>query len=384
MSEHTTFTFSASAALSGAVEAVAQSLPEFTYACRNHSSVNGVYPACENDQWTCGFWPGQLWLAYEHTGDPVFRYAALIQMQSFRNRIEHGIEVDHHDMGFLYTPSCVAAYRLTGSADARRAALLAADRLLSRWQPKGRFFQAWGAMDEPGNYRFIIDCLLNLPLLFWAGETTGNPEYRRKAGLHLDTCLRHSFREDGSTFHTFYMDPQTGAPVRGVTCQGYRDDSAWARGQAWAIYGTALAYRYTKDARCVELFRKAARFFAERLPEDLVPYWDLIFGDGSGEPRDSSSAAIAACGLLEMAPFLPEEEAAQCRGFASRMVRSLAGHYAVKPADGSNGLLLHGTYSKKSPYNTCTPEGVDECVVWGDYFYMEALTRLSRDWTPYW
>lgn len=384
MSEHTTFTFSASAALSGAVEAVSRSLPEFTYACRNHSSVNNVYPACENDQWACGFWPGQIWLAYEHTGDPVFRHAALIQAESFLDRAERGIAVDHHDMGFLYTPSCVAAYRLTGSARARRAALLAADWLLARWQPKGRFFQAWGAMDEPGNYRFIIDCLLNLPLLFWASETTGNPEYRRKAELHLDTCLRHSFREDGSTFHTFYMNPQTGAPVRGVTCQGYRDDSAWARGQAWAIYGTALAYRYTRDARCVGLFRKAARFFAGRLPEDLVPYWELVFGDGSGEPRDSSSAAIAACGLLEMAPFLPEDEAAQCRDFASRMVCGLAGHYAVRPEDHSNGLLLHGTYSKKSPYNTCTPEGVDECVVWGDYFYMEALTRLSREWTPYW
>lgn len=375
---------SASAALSGAAEAIYRSLPEFTYVCRNHSSVGGVYPSCGNDQWTCGFWPGQLWLAYEHTGGPVFRHAALIQVESFLDRIERKIEVGHHDMGFLYTPSCVAAYRLTGSARARRAALLAADQLLSRWQPKGRFFQAWGAMDEPGNYRFIIDCLLNLPLLFWASETTGKPEYRRRAELHLDTCLCNSFRADGSTFHTFYMDPQTGGPVRGVTCQGYRDDSAWARGQAWAIYGTALAYRYTKDPRCAEQFRKAARFFVQRLPEDLVPYWDLIFGDGSDEPRDSSSAAIAACGLLEMAPFLPEEEAARCRGFAARMTQSLAEHYAVKPEDHANGLLLHGTYSKKSPYNTCTPEGVDECVVWGDYFYMEALTRLTQDWTPYW
>jgi len=115
-----------------------------------------------------------------------------------------------------------------------------------------------------------------------------------------------------------------------------------------------------------------------------VPYWDLIFGDGSGEPRDSSSAAIAACGLLEMAPFLQNTEAGRCRDFAAHMIQSLIEHYAVRPGDHSNGLLLHGTYSKKSPYNTCTPEGVDECVVWGDYFYMEALTRLTGGWTPYW
>ena len=375
-------TAEAAEALDRASAQVRRVLPDFTYHCQNHSSVNNIYPACENNQWTCGFWPGEIWLAYEHTGDPVLKYAGLIQVESFLDRIQRKVEVDHHDMGFLYTPACVASYKLTGDERAKEAAVLAADQLLTRFQPKGGFLQAWGAMGEKGNYRYIIDCLMNLPLLYWASEVTGEAKYRDIALRHTDTCLTYSVRPDGSTFHTYFLDPETGKGDHGATCQGYRDDSAWARGQAWAVYGMANSYRYTGDPRCVDTFRRVTAFYLDRLPEDMVPYWDLIFSDGSGEPRDSSSAAIAACGLLEMAPHLPAEEGACCQELARRMVGSLARNYAAQPP--SNGLLLHGTYSKKSPYNTCTPEGVDECVSWGDYFYMEALTRLAGDWNPYW
>ena len=312
----------------------------------------------------------------------MLKYAGLIQEESFLDRIRRKVEVDHHDMGFLYTPACVAAYRLTGNERAKEAAILAADQLLTRFQPKGEFLQAWGPMGEPENYRFIIDCLMNLPLLYWASAVTGDQKYRKIALQHTDTCLKYSVREDGSTFHTFFLDPETGEGDHGATCQGYRDDSDWARGQAWAVYGMANSFRYTRDPRCLDTFRRVAKFYLDRLPEDMVPYWDMIFSDGSGEPRDSSSAAIVACGLLEMAPFLPEEEGDMYRDLAYRMVGSLVKNYAAQPP--SNGLLLHGTYSKKSPYNTCTPEGVDECVSWGDYFYMEALTRIAGKWDPYW
>jgi len=155
----------AKAALDLAVVQVERNLAEFTDSCQNHSSVNNFYPKCENDQWTCGFWPGEVWLAYEHTGREVFRKAALHMVDSFDYRIRNKIVVDHHDMGFLYTPTCVAAYKLTGDEKAKQAAILAADQLISRFQEKGEFIQAWGEMGEPGNYRYIIDCLLNLPLL---------------------------------------------------------------------------------------------------------------------------------------------------------------------------------------------------------------------------
>ncbi len=399
----------ASSALDLAVTQARMNLPIYAGRCQYHSSVNGSYPPCANDQWTTGFWPGEIWLAWERTGDRAFREAGEAYVESFHDRIVRKVSVDHHDMGFLYSPSCVAPWKLLSDERAREAAILGARQLLTRFQERGGFFQAWGAMGERANYRFIIDCLMNLPLLYWAAEETGEPEFSDKADRHAATCLAHSFRPDRSTFHTFFMDPVTGEGVRGETCQGFRADSSWARGQAWAVYGLALAYGRNPDPSILELFKGVASYYLSRLPKDLVPYWDLVFAaeavDGKGsyqpgdssEPRDSSSAAIVACGLLEMARELsaraakanaPEAGLAAfaetCRAVARRMVGSLARRYAAgSPAPGK-GLLLHGTYSKKSPYNACTEEGVDESLAWGDYFYMEALTRLARKWVPYW
>ncbi|MCD8340964.1 MAG: glycoside hydrolase family 88 protein [Clostridiales bacterium] len=371
------------AALDSCVRQVRENLPLYTHCCQNHTSVGGIYPTCDNVQWTCGFWPGEVWLAYERTGEDCFREVGLTLVDSFYDRICKKVEVDHHDMGFLYSPSCVAAWRLTGSEKAREAAILAADQLLTRFQPKGAFLQAWGAMGAEENYRFIIDCLLNIPLLYWAGRETGDPKYADIAGRHARTCLAYSFRPDGSTYHTFFMN-RDGTPSHGETCQGYRNDSFWARGQAWGVYGSILSYRYTKDPAYLDTFHRALAFYLTRLPEDLVPYWDMIFTDGSDEPRDSSAAAVVACGLLEAVRWLPREEGKQCETLARQMLGSLSRSYAVPETVPGTGLLLHGTYSKKSPYNTCTPEGVDECTGWGDYFYLEALTRLTRDWYPYW
>ena len=373
----------AAAALDSAVEQVRVNLPLYTDHCQNHSSVNNIYPACDNNQWTCGFWPGEVWLSYERTGDEAFKHTAMTLVKSFDHRIRNKIEVDHHDMGFLYSPSCVAAYKLTGDTTARDAAILAADQLISRFQPKGQFIQAWGEMGAPENYRYIIDCLLNLPLLYWASEVTGDSKYADIAHRHITTCLANSFRPDGSTYHTFFMNPD-GTPSHGATCQGYRDDSFWARGQAWGVYGSVLSYRYTKNPEYLDTFRRALDFYMTRLPADLVPYWDMIFTTGSEEPRDSSSAAIVACGLLEAVKWVDAEEGAAYEKLARQMMASLVQHYAVTDHKPGAGLVLHGTYSKKSPYNTCTPEGVDECVSWGDYFYMEALTRLTTDWKLYW
>ena len=374
----------ADAALDTAVALVRQNLPLYTTRCQNYSSVDDIYPACDNTQWTCGFWPGEIWLAYERTGDETFKTAALTLVDSFLHRIENKIEVDHHDMGFLYSPSCVAAYMLTGSEKGKRAALLAADQLCTRFQEKGGFIQAWGALGAADNYRYIIDCLLNVPLLYWASKTSGDERYASLAHRHVATCLANSIRPDGSTYHTFFMDPVTGAPVRGATCQGYRDDSCWARGQAWGVYGTAISYTYTRKPEYLDAFRRVLAYYLERLPKDMVPYWDMTFISGEEEPRDSSSASIAACGLLEAAKYVPAEEGETYKTLAAQMLRSVVERYTVKEGPAGIGLVRHGTYSKKSPYNTCTPEGVDECVSWGDYFYMEALTRFLTDWKLYW
>ena len=368
---------------------VERNLPEFTEQFPGANSFELFYKPGPNVDWTTGFWTGEIWLAYENAATEKekeeFRRAGEIQVQSFLERITNRVNVDHHDMGFLYSLSCVAAYKLTGMEKAKKAALLAADNLLSRFQPVGKFIQAWGEMGAKDNYRFIIDCLLNIPLLYWAFEETGEEKYRDVAEQHIHTALANVIREDNSTWHTFFMDPETGKPDHGATCQGYKDGSAWARGQAWGVYGTALGYRYTKREEYIGYFKRVTDYFLNHLPEDLCPYWDLTFGDGDDEPRDSSSAAIAACGMLEMSRHLEAEEAAYYTSIAGKLMKAMIDRYSVKDKKESNGLLLHGTYSKKSPYNTCTPEGVDECVIWGDYFYMEAMKRfLDPDWIIYW
>lgn len=371
-------------AMDFSVKQAEENLKEFTHSFKKAYSENGFYEPTGNVNWTTGFWTGQIWLAYERTGLEKFKQAGEIQIQSFLDRIDRKIEVDHHDMGFLYSLSCVAGYKLTGYEKGKEAALKAADQLITRFQPRGQFIQAWGPMNQPENYRFIIDCLLNLPLLYWAAKESGKEIYRDIAEKHIHTAIENVIREDCSTWHTFYMNMETGKPDHGATCQGYRDGSAWARGQAWGIYGCALAYRYTKRPEYIEKFKDVTGYFLDHLPSDLVPYWDLEFKEGSSEPRDSSSASIAACGMLEMAAYMEEEDRACYRSAARKIMNSVVENYAVRDLRESNGLVLHSTYSKKSPYNTCTPEGVDECNIWGDYFYMEALTRLLTEWNPYW
>lgn len=381
----------AKAALDFCTAQVLRCLPEFAGKFQNAYSENGFYKAVDNDDWTDGFWTGEVWLAYEHAlsegreeDAADLKRTGLSHVDSFYERITKKISVDHHDMGFLYSPSCVAAYKLTGSEKAKRAAILAADQLLTRFHPTGEFLQAWGPMDGADNYRLIIDCLLNLPLLYWASGETGDGKYREIAEKHIRTAVANVIREDYSTWHTFYFDPVTGAPDHGATCQGYRDGSAWARGQAWGIYGMAIAYRYTGREEYIDIFKNVAGYFLDHLPRDLVPFWDLEFTDGDDEPRDSSSASIAACGMLEMSKYLGGEDAAGYTSLAKKIMKSVYDGYAVKDMETSNGLVLHSTYSKRSPYNTCNHYGVDECNSWGDYFYMEALTRLSYDWEEYW
>lgn len=287
-------------------------------------------------------------------------------------------------MGFLYSPSCVAAYKLTGNEEAKEAALLAADNLLGRFCEKGEFFQAWGEMGKPENYRLIIDCLVNMPLLFWASEVTGDEKYKEHALKHIKTSMKYVIREDYSTYHTFYFDTETGEPLKGVTAQGNRNGSIWARGQSWGIYGTAIAYKYLKDPVYIHKFRNVTKCFLKHLPSDLVPYWDFDFDEGSTEPRDASSVAIAACGMLEMAKYLDEEEAEMYRGYALRLLAALTEHCLYKDFEETNGILLHSTYAKSSGENSVADSGVDECCIWGDYFYMEALVRCCTEWETYW
>ncbi len=334
-----------------------------------------------NVGWTTGFWPGLLWLAYELTGDESYRRAGERHIRSFSERVEREIDLETHDLGFLYTLSCVAPWRLTGDQTARRAALLAAEALMRRFLEPAGIFQAWGNLADPAQRgRTIIDSLMNMPLLYWASEQTADPRFARAAHRHAIQLRDTMIRPDNTTYHTYHWDTETGAPRYGTTEQGRADDSCWARGQAWGIYGFTLNYRATGDESLLRAAERCAGYFLDRLPDDQVVYWDLALSGHSGEERDSSAAAIAVCGLLELARWLPEGAAAQrYRGAAGAILSTLAEHYTPDGPAKSNALLLHSVYDKPKSI------GVDEGCLWGDYFYLEALARtLKPDWQLYW
>ena len=371
-------------AMEEAVRIIRADLSMFTDHFPSSNSFGGFYEATENVEWTTGFWTGAVWLAYEYSKEECFKEAALVQVDSFFERIKNKIDVNHHDMGFLFSLSCVAAYKLAGSERGKEAALMAADHLAERYREKGQFLQAWGNVGEPAEYRLIIDCLLNLPILYWASEVTGKKRYAQMAENHIKTAVKCILREDDSTYHTYFINMETGEPAYGVTHQGNRNNSAWARGQAWGIYGIALSYHYLRDDSYIDLFVRVTDFFIHHLPDDLIPYWDFDFDTGSQEPRDSSAAAVAVCGILEMIKYLDEERAKKYKDAADRIMAALIDKCGNRDLESSNGILLHGTYARDSKENTCKDRGVDECNTWGDYFYMEALTRMLSDWKMYW
>jgi unsaturated chondroitin disaccharide hydrolase len=368
------------AAIATALARMRARLPRFIVQFPAPASINGTYPAIGNIEWTNGFWTGMLWLGYQLSGEETFRSAALTQVRSFKHRVEQQNHTDHHDLGFLYSLSCVAAWKLTGDETARISALQAAELLFRRYLPVAGIIQAWGDLGDPTQAgRMIIDCNLNLPLLYWASAETGDRKYRDAANDHIQRAAKYLVRPDDSTFHTFYMDADTGAPLRGSTHQGYSDDSCWSRGQAWGIYGFPLVYRYNGDASLIPLSARLAEYFLARLPADRVCCWDLIFTSDE-VARDTSAAAIAVCGLLEVARQLPisDPNRGTFESAAEGILLSLINNYALAESDPGDGLLREAVYHM--PNNI----GVRERVIWGDYFYLEALMRVTRVWTPYW
>lgn len=357
-----------------------QNLEQFTYKFPAPASINNVYPAIANTDWTSSFWTGMLWLAYEVTGDQKYRRVAEIQLKDYKRRIDEKKDIDTHDLGFLYSLSSVAAYKITGNEEAKQTALNATELLMNRYFEKAGIIQAWGNLNDPQNRgRMIIDCCMNLPLLYWASLVTGEHKYYSAALNHVNQAMKYIVREDASSYHTFYMDVETGTPKYGKTAQGYSDTSCWARGQAWGIYGFVLSYLYTKDWQFIEMAKKLTNYFLNRLPGDGVCYWDLVFTDGH-EERDSSASVIAACGMLEMAKHLVLTDPAKriYENAAIFIVKSLSENYTSQNTPQSNGILLHAVYAKPDG------KGIDECNIWGDYFYLEALVRLVKDWRLYW
>jgi len=341
-----------------------------------HVSVNNIYSPEENKLWTSSFFAGITYLAFEITGNKSFIKYSDEYLKCFQWRLEEGHTVTH-DLGFLYTLSCVANYKLTGNIHAMNIAVKAADVLIKRYNEKGEYIQAWGEIGiKYPNVKIIIDTMLNLPLLYWASEVTKDKKYYEIAINHAYTAAAYLIRDDASSYHTFLMDPETGRAVEGKTHQGKSDESTWARGQGWAVYGFALSYRYTKDPYFLEVSKKTANYFINNLPEDFVPYWDFSYNDKDPDIKDSSAACIFLCGLLELVKYTVGEEKGMYLKVVYKIIASLHTNYSTRNESDSNGLILEGMYHRD--------DGANNCTIWGDYFYFEALVRLLKDWDLYW
>lgn len=328
--------------------------------------------------WTEGFWTGMLWLSYELTGNELYRAVAEAQYEDYEQRYEKYYGLNHHDIGFLYIPSIVAQYKITGNTKAKKLGLKAAQLLSDRFCDKAGIIQV-SNWDAQGN--FIIDCSMNIPLLYWAAAETGERSFFYKAYSHISRTVECMLREDSSTYHCYHIDELTGEAGRGWQGQGYDDNSCWARGQAWLLYGLAISYRYTKDKSLLETAKRVANYFLNRLPDDLICNWDLIFTENEVQ-RDSSAASVAACGLLELEKYLETSDPYKniYHNAAVSIMRNLAKQYTTKGIV-SNGILQHGVYCKDKGSGGL---GDDECCIWGDYFYMEGLIRLQKEWKMYW
>lgn len=362
-------------AVEAALKKLEQNLDKFIYQYP-HVSMNNIYSPMKNQLWTASFFPGIAYLACEITRDKSYIKYADEYVKCFKWRLENGHTVTH-DLGFLYTLSCAANYKITGNNYAREIGIKAADILAGRYNEKGRYIQAWGDIGlKYPDVKIIIDTMLNLPLLYWASDETGNVRYRDIAVNHGFTAAENLVRKDASTYHTYLMNPDTGEAVIGKTHQGRHDESTWARGQGWAVYGFALCYRHTGDPYFLDVAIKTANFFINNLPEDFVPYWDFSFDDKEQDIKDSSAAAILLCGLLELAKYLEGWEKELYFKVVYKIIEALYVKYSTKTNFDSNGLILHGMYHRN--------DGADECTIWGDYFYFETLVRLLKDWKSYW
>lgn len=337
-----------------------------------HVSKGGIYQPEDNTLWTSSFYVGLCYLAYDITGENIYLRNRDIYLKDFYNRIHSGDFFDH-DLGFLYTLTSAADYRLTGDDSSKELSLYAADRLAERFHEKGAYIQAWGRMDEKyPNVKIIIDTMMNLPLLYYSGKE----ENKEIAYAHAKTAAKYLIRSDYSSYHTYLMDPETGDGVEGKTHQGYRDESIWARGQAWAVYGFALSYAYTGDVQFLTIAKKAAEVFKNYLPKDDVPYWDFTFTDEKPDVKDTSAGAVYCCGLMELCKFADKAEGEVYLALADRIMQSLYDNYRVKDIAEGKGILTEGVYHRN--------DGARESVIWGDYFYLEAIVRRLKKWNRFW
>lgn len=345
---------------------------DYTMMPRNIEGTDSVWHCrkATPDEWCAGFWPGILWYGFEATHDEMKReeaerFTASLEYLSKRPAFDH-------DLGFLVFCSYGNAYRITGEPKFKNVILDTADTLATLFNPVVGTILSWPRNVEMlGGHNTIMDNMINLEMLFWAAKNGGDKNLFDIAVKHAETTMKHQFRPDYTCYHVAVYDPKSGEFIKGMTHQGLKDESMWARGQAWAIYGYTVVYRETHDNRFLDFAQKVTDVYLDRLPEDYVPYWDFDAPQSQSTPRDASAACVVASALLELSGYVDEAKKERYRDAAKKMLASLSTP-AYQSGKERCSFLNHSTghYPAGSE--------IDASIIYADYYYIEALLRLKK------
>ncbi len=332
------------------------------------TNSDGIYSPVDASTWTSGFYMGLNYLCYEMSGSAIFKATndlLLLQMPPYTSM--------GHDIGMVFSPSVYADYKIFGTASSAEKTVAAAEALAARFKENGNYIKAWD-WGTGNDYRMIIDTMYNLPILYRAYEITGDESFYDILYAHSVTAMTYLVRDDYTTAHTFIFNPD-GTPSHEKTHQGYADDSCWARGQAWAITGFAMAYRFTGDEEFLDLSIALAEKYIELAEDNLIPKWDLSLKGDPEQPVDTSAAAIAANGFMEIYELSGKEE---YRDLAYDILVELYENYSSKDAPARQGLICEAVGNM--------PSGKDISVslIYGDYFFVELLSRFLGSSRGYW
>lgn len=321
--------------------------------------------------WCSGFYPGTLFYLYEETGATDLYSEATKKLNALK---KEQYNTTTHDLGFMMYCSYGNAYRINPEPKYRDILFNSAKSLASRFNPTVGCIKSWDS--DPGDYLVIIDNMMNLELLFWATEATGDSSYYNIAVQHANTTIKNHFRPDTSSYHVLNYDPKTGEVQEKRTAQGYSDESAWARGQSWGLYGFTVAYRYTGDNRYLKQANGIAHFLLNNpnLPADKIPYWDYNAPNIPNTKRDASAGAIMASALLELSRYTDPKDARRYFRTAETIIRTLSSdHYLADVGTNGGFILKHGVGNM--PNNS----EVDVPLTYADYYFVEAMRRYKQD-----